>query len=173
VFNVAFAVIDPSVNSAIEQYVPAGCSPVRMALSPDGLTLYVTARNNNEVLTFDTAKFADDPMNALTAMAPVGAAPDPLALIDSGALLVVGNSNRFLEPGIPQSLDVLDTVKLQAGAGAAALVRTVPAGSFPRALILSPDGETLFLSNYASNSLQVIEVGRLGATEQGRAATGH
>jgi DNA-binding beta-propeller fold protein YncE len=173
VFNVAVAASNPSLAvTSTSQFVPAGCSPVRLALSPDALTLYVTARNSNEVLALDPSKFATDPMNAVTGAAPVGIAPVPVAWIDSGALVVVGNSNRFQQPGIPQSLDVLDAAKLRAGAGAAALIRTIPAGSFPRCLTLSPDGETLFLSNYDSDSLQVMEAARLAVAEPGRAATG-
>jgi hypothetical protein len=85
----------------------------------------------------------------------VGIAPVPVAWIDSGALLVVGNSNRFPQPETPQFLDVLDAAKLRAGAGAAALVRTIPAGSFPRALTLFAGWRNpLFLSDYDSDSLQ-------------------
>ncbi|HEV3202290.1 MAG TPA: hypothetical protein VGZ73_30540 [Bryobacteraceae bacterium] len=173
VINVALAATNPSqALTSPSQFVPAGCSPVRLALSPDALTLYVTARNNNEVLALDTTKFAGDPMNAVIGRAPVGMAPVPVAWIDSGALVVVGNSNRFLQPGIPQTLNVLDAAKLRAGAGAEALVRTIRAGAFPRTLTLSADGETLFLSNYDSDSLQVLDAARLGATEPGRAAPG-
>ncbi|MGO9263183.1 MAG: hypothetical protein ACLQU1_43925 [Bryobacteraceae bacterium] len=173
VFNVALAVSNPrAAVTQFSQFVPAGCSPVRLALSPDGLTLYATARNSNEILALDTTKFAADPLDAVTATAPVGTAPVPVALIDSGALVVVGNSNRFLQPDTPQSLDVLDAAQLQAGAGAAALVSTVPAGAFPRALTLSPNGETLFLSNYDSDSVQVIDAARLGVTGTGRPAPG-
>jgi len=79
VFNVALAASNPSVAvTSTGQFVPAGCSPVRLALSPDALTLYVTARNSNQVLALDPAKFATDPMNALTGAAPVGVAPVPL-----------------------------------------------------------------------------------------------
>jgi DNA-binding beta-propeller fold protein YncE len=92
--------------------------------------------------------------------APVGSAAVPVAWVDSGALLLVGNSNRFLQPGIPQTLDVLDAAKLRAGA--AAVIRTIPVGSFPRTLTLSPDGEAVFLSNYDSDTLQVLDAPRLG-----------
>ncbi|SPE37490.1 hypothetical protein SBA3_2650003 [Candidatus Sulfopaludibacter sp. SbA3] len=77
--------------------------------------------------------------------------------------MVVGNSNRFQAPLTPQSLNVLDAARLRAGGGAAALVRTIPVGSFPRTLTLSPDGQTLFLSNYDSQSLEVLNSARLAA----------
>ncbi len=173
-FNVATAVSQPSqAVTLFGQFVPAGCSPVRLAFSPDGLTLYVTARNNNEVLALDVSKFASDPMHAVIGAAPVGPRPVPVAWINSGAQIVVGNSNRFLAPGSMQSLDVVDAELLRAGAGAAAVIRTVPTGSFPRAFMLSPDGKTLFLSNYDSNTLQVMDAGRLGEADRGRSGPGH
>ena len=54
VIDVARARKDPA--HAVVARVPAGCSPVRMAISPDGDRIYVTARNSNAVLAFDTAK---------------------------------------------------------------------------------------------------------------------
>jgi DNA-binding beta-propeller fold protein YncE len=172
-FNVATAVSQPSqAVTSFRQFVPAGCSPVRLAFSPDGLVLYVTARNNNEVLALDASRFASDPMHAVIGAAPVGSAPVPVACINSGAQIVVGNSNRFLAPGSPQTLDVVDAGLLRAGAGAAAVIRTIPAGSFPRALTLSPDGGMLFLSNYGSNTLQVMDARRLGEADRGRPGPG-
>jgi DNA-binding beta-propeller fold protein YncE len=161
-FNVATAVNHP--NQAVtqfSQFIPSGCSPARVVASPDGRTLYATARNNNEVLALDPLKFASNPMNAIVGAAPVGVAPVPVRPIDKGTLIVVGNSNRFFEPLTPQSLDLLDAGKLLAGAGAAAVERVVPAGAFPRDLTLSPDGGTLFLSNYNSYTVEVISAIRL------------
>jgi DNA-binding beta-propeller fold protein YncE len=162
VFNVATAVTSPNLAvTSTSQFVPAGCSPVRLVLSRDGLTLYVTARASNEVLALDTSSFASNPMHATIGTAPVGAAPVPVALIDSDALVVVGNSNRFLQPDTPQSLDIIDASKLRSGAAANALVRSIPAGAFPRALTLSPEGRILFVSNFGSNTLQIIDVAGL------------
>jgi DNA-binding beta-propeller fold protein YncE len=162
-FSVAIATSKPSTAVASTgQFIPAGCSTVRVILSPDGNTLYATARNSNEVLALDPSKFTSDPAHAIIATAPVGIAPVPVAIIDSGTLVVVGNSNRFFEPNAPQTLDVLDTGLLKSGAGGSAIVHLVPTGAFPRALTPSPDGRTLFLSNYDSNSLQVFDALTLG-----------
>jgi DNA-binding beta-propeller fold protein YncE len=92
-------------------------------------------------------------------MAPVGSAPVPVAVIDGGRKLVVGNSNRFAGGAEPQSLTVLDTAKL--AQGAAARLGTIPAGAFPREMAVSADGRTLFLTNFGSQTLQVIDVAHL------------
>jgi DNA-binding beta-propeller fold protein YncE len=168
VFNVAQARSHPSQTVlSPDQFIPAGCSPVRVVRSPDGW-LYVTARNSNAVIALDPAKFASDPTHSMIGSAPVGVAPVPVATIDGGAFVVVGNSNRFFEPFTPQSLNIIDAAKLRAGAGAAANVRTLPAGAFPRDLTLSPDGSTLFLSNYISQTVEVIDTQRLGSGVSGR-----
>ena len=157
VVDVARARTDPA--HAVAARIPAGCSPVRMAISPGGERIYVTARNSNAVLTFDTAKLVADPEHARLAMVPVGAAPVPVAVIDGGRKIVVGNSNRFAKSGEPQSLTVLDAARMRDGA--AATLGTIPAGAFPREMAVSSDGRTLFLTNFGSQSLQVIDIERL------------
>jgi DNA-binding beta-propeller fold protein YncE len=54
VVDVALAATNPAKSVAAR--IPAGCSPVRMAISPAGDRIYVTARNSNGVVAFDTAK---------------------------------------------------------------------------------------------------------------------
>jgi len=144
---------------AVAARIPAGCSPVRLAISPGGERIYVTARNNDAVLAFDTAKFLSDPGHARVGNVPVGSAPVPVAVIDDGRKVVVGNSNRFAGSTEPQSLTVLDAAKI--AQGAAAILGTIPAGAFPREMAVSADGRTLFLTNFGSQSLQVIDVEHL------------
>jgi DNA-binding beta-propeller fold protein YncE len=144
---------------AVVAHVPAGCSAVRMAMSPDGGRIYVTARNNNAVEVFDTAKLISDPDHARVGTVPVGEAPVPVAVIDGGKKVVAGNSNRFAGGNAPQTLSVLDAAKMEQGANAA--LGTIPTGAFPRELRVSADGHTLFLTNAGSNSIQIIDIGRL------------
>jgi DNA-binding beta-propeller fold protein YncE len=101
VVDVARAAADPA-HSVLAR-VPAGCSPVRIAISPTGDRIYVTARSNYALLTFDTAKLLTDPKNAKLSTISVGPAPVPVAVIDGGRKVVVGNSSRFAESKEPQT----------------------------------------------------------------------
>jgi DNA-binding beta-propeller fold protein YncE len=83
----------------------------------------------------------------------------PIAVLDAGRKVVAGNSNRFADSTAPQSLVVLDTAKMEAATDAA--LGAIAAGAFPREMALSADGHTLFLTNFGSNSLQVIDADRL------------
>jgi len=157
VVDVARARTDPE-HAAVAR-VPAACSPVRMSISPKGDRIYVTARNNNAVLEFDTAKLVADGEHALVGIAPVGDAPVPVMAVDNGRKIIVGNSNRFAGGDSPESLVVLDSAKISQGM--AAVMGTIPAGSFPREMAVSPDGRTLFLTNFGSNSLQVMDIAHL------------
>jgi DNA-binding beta-propeller fold protein YncE len=157
VVDVARAATDPA--HAVVARVPAGCSAVRMASSPDGKRIYVTARNSNSVLAFDAAKLVTDPEHARLGLAQVGSAPVPVAVVDAGRKVVVGNSGRFAGSTTPSTLTVLDAAKLEEQA--AANLGTIAVGAFPREMSLSADGHTLFLTNFGSSSLQVIDVERL------------
>ena len=106
VVDVNRARTDPS--QSIVARVPAGCSPVRLAMSPGGDRIYVTARNSNAVLAFDTAKLTGDSEHARLGMAAVGTAPVPVAVIDGGKKVIAGNSNRFGGGTAASTLTILD-----------------------------------------------------------------
>lgn len=158
VVDVEKARTDPA--HAVISRVPAGCSPVRLAIMPDGKTVWVTVRNNNAVAVFDAAKLVTDPQKARIATVPVGQSPVGIIIVDSGKRVIATNSNRFAaNQNVNQTLNVLDPERL--AQGAAAVLGTIPAGLFPRELAPSADGKTLFLSNYNSNNIEVIDLARL------------
>lgn len=158
VVDVSKAATDPA-NSAVAR-VPAGCNPVRLALSPEGSRAYVTARNSNALLAFDTAKLRASAPDARVGSVPVGPSPVGVAVVDGGRRVVVTNSNRFAGGrAARQTLTVVDAARV--GEGSAAVVGAVPAGAFPRELGQSPDGRTLFVANYLSNELEVIDLKRM------------
>jgi len=158
VVDVAKAATDPA-NAGVAR-AQAGCSPVRLAISPDGSRVYVTARNSNALLAFDTAKFHTDAATARVGTVPVGSAPVGVAVVGGGRQVFVSNSNRFArDQTVRQVLTVIDAARV--GEGAAAVMGSVPAGLFPREFGQSPDGQTLFVANYISSELEVIDLKRL------------
>ena len=154
VIDVERAKTDP-VNAVVAA-VPAGCSPVRLVLSPDGDVAYVTSRNSDALLAFDTRKLSEAPMSSLLGRVPVGSAPVGVAVVDEGARIVVANSNRF---GGAQTeghyLSVVDAARMSAGA--AAVVGTISVGAFPREITATSDRRTLLLTNFSSPMLQLVD----------------
>jgi DNA-binding beta-propeller fold protein YncE len=156
--DVAKAKTDP--KDSVVARVPAGGSPVRSTLSPDGDRLFVTARNSNAVLVFNTAELITNADNAKPIKIPVGTSPVPIVLVKDGKWALVGNSNRFSATAQNQStLTVLDTSLI--GTSNNPKLGEIACGAFPRAFHLSPDGQTVFLTNFRSGTLQVIDVHRL------------
>jgi DNA-binding beta-propeller fold protein YncE len=156
VFDLANALTDPS-HAAVSR-VPAGCNPVRLVLSPSGDVAYVSARDDSALLAFDTQRLVgSDTTHALLGRTEVGIAPVGIAVIDSGERIVVTNSNRFSGSASDhQPLTVVDARRLRAGVPA--VIGTIPAGAFPRELRLTADGRTLFATNFASRTLEMIDV---------------
>lgn len=156
--DVAKAKTNP--KDSVVARVPAGGSPVRLALSSDGKRLLVTARNSNAVLVFDTAELITNSATAKPIKIPVGTNPVPIVLVKDGKLALVGNSNRFSTNAENHStLTVLDTSLI--GTTNNPKIGEIACGAFPRAFRLAQDGRTLFLTNFRSGTLQVIDVSRL------------
>jgi DNA-binding beta-propeller fold protein YncE len=157
VFDVASVLKDASHASLSR--VAAGCNPVRLVLSPGGDVAYVSARDDNALLAFDAQRLVSDTSHALLGRAEVGIAPVGVAVIDGGARVVVTNSNRFGGGANDhQPLTVVDAGRLRAGAPA--VIGRIPAGAFPRELRVTGDGRTLFATNFASRTLEMIDLAR-------------
>jgi len=158
VFDLPRALVDP--KHAATSRVPAGCNPVRLVLSPDGEVAYVSARGDDMLEAFDTRRLVDDTAHALLGRTKVGVAPVGVAVVDGGARVVVTSSNRFGGNALDhQPLTVVDAAKLRAGVRAD--IGTIPAGAFPRELRVSADGRTLFVTNFASRTLEAIDLPRV------------
>jgi DNA-binding beta-propeller fold protein YncE len=148
---------DPA--GAVVATVPAHCSPVRVVVSRDGGTVWVTARESNQLLAFSAARLRSDPAHALLAAVRVGEAPVGLALLAGGKRVIVADSNRFAAPGAHSALTVVDVAA--ARAHRPAVVGTIPAGSFPREMSLEQSGNTLLVSNFGSGQLEAVSVAAL------------
>ena len=150
VINVATAESTRSPG-AILATVDAGCSPVRMAETANDSTLWVAVRGDNRVLAFSTATLESNPNNALLGYANTGGtAPVGITLFHGDQLLAVANSNRF-NTGTANA-----TILYVANPSSASVVQTIGTGLFPRDVTIGPEGTTLYLTNYTSQTLEVI-----------------
>jgi DNA-binding beta-propeller fold protein YncE len=142
-------------TEAIISTVAAGCSPTRIAVTADGGTIWVAARGDNRVLAFSAKELQSNPGHALLGHASTGGdAPVGLGLIQNDKFLVVANSNRFN----PQNVSRTNAVILDVSKPAAAIIAwTLKTGDFPREVTAGPDDATVYLTNFASGTLQVIQ----------------
>jgi DNA-binding beta-propeller fold protein YncE len=135
--------------------VAAGCSPVRLIESADSSILYASARGDDAILAFVPRLLESDPEHALLRALPSGGrAPVGMRLFDRDGKIAVANSNRFAEEN--GTVAILDVAKHPDSSSPLPL-KILPAGGFPRNIGISHDDRTLYLTNYRSRSLQVLQ----------------
>jgi hypothetical protein len=149
-----------AARAAVLAHAAAGCSPSRVAVSPDGSTAWVTVEESNALLAFSTAELQRDPGHALRAVVRVGSEPVGLLLAGGGRVALVANSNRGLVSGtasqVRQTVSVIGTAA--ALAHRPALLGAVPAGLFPRGLSIDPSSGQVLLANYNSGAIEQFPV---------------
>jgi len=144
-----------SPRHAVVSTVAAGCSPVRVVATKS--SVFVTARESDALLKFSAADLITHPGAALEDQIRVGEAPVGLALVDHDRTLVVADSNRFAARGATATLAVVTG----AAHGRLTLAGYLKSGSFPRDMAVSPNGETVIVSNYGSGQVETVDVDHL------------
>jgi DNA-binding beta-propeller fold protein YncE len=144
---------DPS--RSVVSTVWAGCNPVRVVASSS--SVFVTARASDDLLEFAVSGLVSNPSAALQSRAQVGEAPVGLALVNSGQLVVVADSNRFAQGGVSSNLAV---VSVHPNGGLQS-IGYLPTGGFPRDMVVSPNGKELLVSGYDSGSVEEVNLGTL------------
>jgi DNA-binding beta-propeller fold protein YncE len=147
--DVAKARRDP--KHAVVGAAAAGCSPVRVVLSPDGTSAWVTARGSDELMRYATAQLEGKGRVPGMEAVKVGRSPVGVAASSDGHIVWVANSDR-LEGGTGGSLSFV-----RVGQGAPSeVVLTRPAGAYPRDLNLLPDGQTLIVAEYGAKRIVLV-----------------
>ena len=132
--------------SAIAATAPAGCNPVRVALSPNGKVAWVAARGDNALLSFDTSRGI-----VLISKTAVGAAPVGVAVRPDGSQVWVANSNRFAKASAA-SLSKIDPTRKT-------VVNTLASGPFPRDVRFLADGKTLVVAVFGGRTVRFEPTG--------------
>lgn len=154
VIDISSAVTSPGPSSVVST-VSAGTQPVRVVLGATGGTEYawVSARSDNNVLTFNKAALIGNPSGALIATTAVGTAPVGLLLFGGGNYIAVANSDRFGTANGTMSVLNAGSVVSQSGSPT---IATIPVGQFPRQFGTTPDHSTFFLTNFGSGEVMVF-----------------
>ncbi len=155
--DVARAESDPA--RSVVATVDAGCEPVRVAVSPNGTVVWVTARASDALLGFSAARLLTDPAQSLVADVRVGEAPVGLAVVNNGATVVVADSNRFNVAGAHANLLVVNTTA--ALAHRPAVLGHIESGYFPRDMAIAPSGRSVLVANFNSGQLEEVGVASL------------
>jgi DNA-binding beta-propeller fold protein YncE len=153
IIDVANALADPT--HAVVSEVPAGCHPVRMSLSPDGSTLWVAARASNALLALAVRALVAG-SKAQVAEVPVGASPVPMTVTPDDSYVLAANTDRF-GPSAKGRQNIVVT-----DAHTHAVVGRIPVGVFPRQFNTTLSGSHIFLCNYGSHSLTIIDPRLIG-----------
>jgi DNA-binding beta-propeller fold protein YncE len=133
--------------------VSAGCDPVRLAIDGTSQTTWVTARESNAVLAFDTTKLESAKKSALRRWTRVGSAPVGVAASLDGSTVIVNNSNRFAGQKADSTATVLDAKALMAGK--VSTTASAPTGAFPRDAVALRDGGFL-VSDFNNGMVTVV-----------------
>jgi DNA-binding beta-propeller fold protein YncE len=156
VIDAALATTNPAGSVLGHAFV--GRAPVRLALSADGATLWVTLRGSNAVVALSTERLLSTTCTPVLATVAVGPAPVGLTLIRGGTAVAITSSNRFAAPADNQTVTFVNVARALSGAPDA-LVGQVTVGAFPREV--AADGDALFVSNFNSSTLSGIDLSGL------------
>jgi len=144
------ALADPS-RARIDAALPAGCNPVRVALSPDGRRLWVSARGSGALLLIDADSWYADGEQATIHRYATGSSPVGVAVRPDGKQVWTALSARF------------DTKKnggllgfTTPGSGLPAKQYSLEAAGFPRELAFLPDGHDLVATLYTAGKVMIV-----------------
>jgi DNA-binding beta-propeller fold protein YncE len=152
-------------DTAVLASVTAGCEAVRVAVSPDGQTVYVTAAESDSVLLYSASALLSTPAKALIGSVRVGADPVGIVLVDGGLLALVADSARGNAAG-GEAVTVISTA--DARAHRPAIIGQVPAGLYPRDLAYDAATGQVLLANTDSRNVEEFEVPVLWSTSADR-----
>ncbi len=145
----AKAATDPT--HSVDGAVAAGCSPVRVALSPSGSEAWISARGDNALLQIPTKSLQRESSPGKRIQIKVGAGPVGVAVRPDGSQVWTTLSDRF-GGGDPAGLVGL------IGISDFKTMKTVEGKSpgFPRELLFLPDGKTLVIGLFQASKIDFM-----------------
>jgi YVTN family beta-propeller protein len=154
------SVID-TINNTVTATVPVRSHPFGVAVSPDGKKVYVANNSDDNVSVIDTA--AKNIISTVPiGVDPIGYFPFGVAVSPDGGKIYVTNTYKGCvtktckgrkhsnEEENHFSVHVIDTTTNT-------VTDTVPVGSFPKGITVSPDGKKVYVTNSWNDNVSVID----------------
>ncbi len=140
------SVIDTATD-LVTDTIPVGSGSIGVAVSPDGSRVYVTNLNSNTVSVIDTAT------GQVTDTIPVGISPEGVAVSPDGSRVYVTNqcASSSSSNCTNGTVSVIDTAS-------GLVTASIPVGSEPIGVAVSPDGSHVYVTNFGSNTVSVIDM---------------
>ena len=161
------SVINTATNTVVAT-IPAGSQPVGAGVSPDGARVYVTNTNANTVSVINTAT------NTVITTIPVGTAPTGVAVTPDGTRAYVTNAATMFPSSTPppirwsplsrsvptapapMSPTLSPTMFRSSTPPPIRWFATIPAGTQPTGVMVTPDGTRAYVTNTLNNNVSVI-----------------
>ena len=154
------SVID-TINNTITATVPVRSHPFGVVISPDGKKVYVANNAEDNVSVIDTTT-KNIIGNVSIGVDPIGYFPLGVAVSPDGGKIYVTNTYKGCvkkkckgrqhskEEENHFSVHVIDTATNT-------VTNTVPVGSFPKGITVSPDGKKVYVANSWNDNVSVID----------------
>ena len=147
--DIAKAAVDPA--HAVAAALPAGCNPVRVAVSSSGRQLWVTARGDGKLMRYAADEWLSGARHASFESYAIGTSPVGVAIRPDGKQVWATLSHRFAKG------DEGQVVGMAFGDRAGDAKRmSAPAPGFPRELAFLPDGRTLVVTLYEGMTVRLL-----------------
>ena len=149
---------DPA--KAVIAIVPAGCNPVRVAASPDGSYIWVTARGDNTLLRFNADELRADNKALHISKYPAGSSP--IGLSTDGSEVWLAASDRF------QKTKQSGLVGMTLSGGEPKTRMEIALSGFPRDVAMLKDAHVVMVTLFSAKKVAMIDTddGRPAATAQ-------
>jgi YVTN family beta-propeller protein len=155
------SIIDTNTNTVVAT-IPNFSGPFAIAITPNGKYAYITNFGSNNFAPFGTTvSVLKLSTNTIKATIDVGIQPAGIAISPNGDYAYVTNYNTLYAVGAPQFAD------LTAGQGTINIIETkhhkviaptIAVGQSPANIAIAPNGKHAYVSNYTSNTVNVIKL---------------
>jgi len=150
--DIAKTTTDPA--HAVAGVLPVGCNPVRVAVSPSGKDLWITARGDGALLRLQPESWTSDNARLQLKAYPVGPSPIGVAVRGDDAQVWVAVSDRFEQQG----RGVLTGLAYRPGELDDTNVQLMKTGNieYPREVAFLHDNRTLTVTLFHANRVAIV-----------------